>query len=150
MKVVLLQDIKGLGRKLDIREVSDGYARNFLLPKGLVKLADGGTVTEVGKLKEKMSEKEKAILKEMEGVARTIENSPIVFKLKVDDKGHAFGSVNKEAILKSLRDKKLVTKERAEVIMDHPLKEMGEHAVTVRLMKKIEAKLRVFIEPLRE
>lgn len=147
MKVILLKDVKDLGKKYEVKEVSDGYARHYLIPRGLVKLA---TPTELKKLEEVKAQAEKEDIetkKRLEELARRISDRYIEFRLKIDDTGTVFGSVTKEMILKALREHGFVTADRVDVELDHPIKEIGDHLVTVDFKKGIKAELKVIVRP---
>ena len=148
MKVILLQDVRGIGRKHELKEVSDGYARNFLFANHLAKPGTTSALKELGAMKNKMTSDERELKKHLEELARKINGTTIVFTLKADVTGAVFGSVNKDAILKSLREQKLIGNERVEVELDHPLKEIGDHRVSVNLKKGIFANLGVTLEPI--
>lgn len=147
MKVILQEEVKGLGKKYDVKDVSDGYARHYLLPR---KLAKPGTAMELKKLQEtkaRMEREDEELKKHLEELARRLGDRYIEFQLKVDDTGTVFGSVNKEMILKALREHDLVGRERVEVELDHPIKDIGDHAVAVGFKKGIQAKLKVVVRP---
>ncbi len=150
MKIFFLEEVKGVGKKYDIKEVNGGYARNFLFPRKLAKLATPEVLKTAYKLKENFEREQALLEKHLEELARRIEERSIVFKLRVDQIGHLFGSVTKEMIQRGLRDAGLVTKERVEIDLDHPIKELGEHAVWVDLKKGVRAKLKLVIERLPE
>ncbi len=146
MKVVFLADVKNIGKKLDIKDVPDGYARNFLIPKNLAKPATPETQKTIEKIK---LEKEKDNLKLTENLKRTAKElaaKKIVFSLKADEQGHLFGSVNKDAILKALRDQKFILSEHADIKIEHPLKEIGDYEIELNLHKGIKAKIKISIQ----
>jgi large subunit ribosomal protein L9 len=145
MKVILLQDIRNIGKRGDTKDVPDGYARNFLFPN---KLAEAATPAAVKKLEDRKAaaEHEDANLrKRLETLARHFEGVGLEFKLAVGKDGSVFGSVNKEAILKALREHGFVTTERVEIHLDRPIKEPGEHIVELDFKKGITAKLKVVV-----
>ena len=147
MKVILLGDIRGVGRRFGIKEVSEGYARNFLLPRGLAKIGDKESLRKLQiahAIKEKEDETRKKRLQE---IARTISDITLEFVLASGERGLLFGSVTKEAILKTLRDKKVIGAERVDVLLSHPLKEVGSYKITIDLKMGIEATLAVMIRP---
>ncbi|MEK9173561.1 MAG: 50S ribosomal protein L9 [Patescibacteria group bacterium] len=150
MKVFFLEEVRGVGKKYDIKEVSGGYARNFLIPRKLAKLATPEVLKIASRLKENLDREELVLQKHLEGLARRIEERSLAFKLRVDQIGHLFGSVTKEMILRGLRDAGFISKERAEVVLEHPIKELGEHLVWVDLKKGVRAKLKLIIERLPE
>jgi len=146
MRVILLKDIPQFGRKNDVKDVPDGYARNFLIPSGLAKPATEGDLKNRDKFLAEQKAKEEQLGERLKELKRAIESAAIEFSVKADEKGNVFGSVTKEMILKSLREHSLVTKERVDVKMDHPLKILGEHFVELDLKKGIAAKLRIVLK----
>jgi large subunit ribosomal protein L9 len=147
MRVILLEDVKNLGKKYEIKEVSDGYARNYLFPNKLARPATPTFIAEIENLKRKNQEKEEALIKHLNELARKINESRIEFYLKTDKTGKIFGSVNKEMILKALREHKLITKERISVLLNGPIKQLGEYKVEIDLKKGIKAQLKIVILP---
>ncbi len=142
-----MKDVKDLGKKHDVKDVSDGYARHYLVPRGLVKPA---TPAELKKLEETKAQAEKEdteTKKRLEELARRMSDRYIEFHLKTDDTGAVFGSVTKEMILKALREHDLVTTDRVDVELGHPIKEIGDHLVTVDFKKGVQAKLKVIVRP---
>lgn len=147
MRVILLEDVAGLGKKYEIKEVKDGYAKNYLLPRKLAVQATEKEIKKLELLKNKFIKQEEELIKHLNELKRLIEDRTIEFYLKTDKNGKVFGSVNKEMILKALREHKLITKERVNIILDRPLKEIGEHLLDIDLKKDIVAKLRIIIHP---
>ena len=143
MKVVLLADVRGLGKKNEIKNVSDGYAMNFLFPQKLAKKADAGAVNEAAMIQKGEKETEERLKK----LARGLGEKTLRFKLKTDERGSVFGSVGKEDILNALRDAGLVTKDRVEIKIPKPMKELGSNEVEVYFKKGIAAKIKVTIQP---
>ncbi len=148
MKVILLEDVRNVGNKLDIKDVSDGYARNFLFQNKLAKPATAGALKGLEELKSRFRENEVEFRKNLEILARKINETSIEFKLRTDkETGSVFGSVSKEDILKAMREHKLINKERADIELPRPIKELGEHKVPVRFPKDITATLGVLVRP---
>jgi len=115
------------------------------LPQGLVKVATPEILAEHNKIIAKMTEEDMEGKKRAEELARELGGKSLEFFLKTDESGTVFGSVNKEMILKGLRDSKLVRKERVEIELEHPLKQIGEHVVPVDLKNGIKANLKVVV-----
>ncbi len=147
MKVVLLADVKAIGKKFEVKEVSDGYARNFLFPNNLAKTATASALKEVSTMREKGEKEDADHMKQLHELARLLNDRHLEFPMKTDNKGSVFGSVTKDMILKGLRDAGLVRTERIDLKVDHPLKELGEHLLEVDLKKGIKAKLKVVLLP---
>lgn len=146
MKVILLADVREIGgKKHEIKEVSDGYARNFLLARGLAKLATPAALRELAKMKEQSAKEDADLIKRLREIARLMNDRHIEFRLKTDAKGNVFGSVTKEMILKELRASGLISTERPEIHLSHPIKQIGDHLVEVNLKKGIAAQLKVFV-----
>jgi large subunit ribosomal protein L9 len=146
MKIIFLEDVRNVGKKYEVKDVSDGYARNFLFPN---KLAEPATPTSLRKIEAQRAEHEKKdreVREHLEGIARKIKETTIEFELKTDKSGAAFGSVNKESILKALREHRLITTERIDIDLKYPLKEFGEYTVPVDLKKSVTAQLKIIVK----
>ncbi|MDO8504299.1 MAG: 50S ribosomal protein L9 [Candidatus Liptonbacteria bacterium] len=143
MRVILLQDVRGTGKKNEVKEVSDGHGKNFLIPRGLAKMADAGNLGELSVTQKN----EKAIEARLKQIAESVSARELVFYLKTDKSGAVFGSVNKDEILAGLRDAGLITKDRVEIKIPKPFKELGIHEAEINLKKGIKAKLKVRILP---
>jgi len=145
MKVIFLQDVRGVAKKYDIKDVSDGYARNFLFTN---KLAEVATPAAIARLESMIAEHEKEDREmhgHLEALAQKIAVIKIQFALKADRSGVVFGSVNKETILKALREHKLISAERVDIDLKYPIKELGEYTVLIDLKKGITAKLGIVV-----
>ncbi|KKW46340.1 MAG: 50S ribosomal protein L9 [Candidatus Liptonbacteria bacterium RIFCSPLOWO2_01_FULL_56_20] len=145
MKVIFLEDVRGIGKKYEVKSVADGYARNFLLPRRLAKAATEAALRELEREQARRAKEDSEVAKRLVGIAREINTHRIEFSLKAGEGGSVFGSVTKEMILKALREHRWLGKERAEVTLDHPLKTLGEHRVPVAFKKGIRAELIVVV-----
>jgi len=149
MKIIFLKDLPGRGKKHDVKEVSDGYARNFLFVNGFAKLATSAALKELEILKNSREKEDKELEQHIKALQQTLKDRVLEFTVKADAAGSVFGSINKEQILSALRDQKLVGKERAEVVLEHPLKTLGEHKVVLRFPRgegSVELKILVKAE----
>lgn len=147
MKVIFLEEIKNLGKKFDIKEVSDGYARNFLFPNKLAIAATPANLKKIEEIKKQIEKENEEIMKHLQLIAKKISETKIEFSLKTDKEGNIFGSITKEMILRALREHNLVTKERVSILMDRPIKELGEHKIKVKLNKGIETEFFIVVQP---
>lgn len=145
MKVIFLQDVRNVGHKHDVKDVSDGYARNFLFPNKLAEAATPGALKKIEEMKAVQTENEAAIIKELHEVKRQIESVTLEFALKTDKSGAPFASVNKDTILSALRDHKFITTERVGIELKYPIKEFGPHMVEIDLKKGVIAKLKISV-----
>ena len=141
MKVILLQDVRKLGAKYDVKNVADGYARNFLIPKGLAKIATQAVLYEL-EAEKKAWETKTEVLK---AHAKELENyfslNPIVFNLKTDAKGTAFGSVKAEDIEEKLKDLGYEGK----IELEKPVKALGTTQALFNLGRGVKANINIVI-----
>lgn len=144
MRVIFLQDVQNLGKKFEIKEVADGYARNFLLPK---KLAVFATFQEIEKIKQQQRIeifRNKKRTKEKIKMAKILENLKIVFQEKATIDGKLYGSVNKEKIAEKLKEKNLeISVDKIDLFQ--PLKTVGDYEVKINLSPEIQTKIKVSI-----
>lgn len=142
MKVILIDEIRGLGTRGDVVTVKDGYARNFLLPKNLAREATAGNLKSVEQERRKWAalasqEKEKA-----QKAADSVKGVKVVIQKRVGENGHLFGSVTANEIADALLAKGVeVDKRRIELA--HPIKSIGSHDVEVRLHREVSAHIQV-------
>lgn len=144
MKVILLQDIKNLGKKWDIKEVSDGYARNFLLPKKLVEMAADSALQKVDKLKEKEANLQKEGLEKTQELASALQGKEIVISAK-EKEGKLFGSISAKDIIKILKKDNIILPASA-IEIESPIKEIGEYEIKIKLDHGIEAQVSIVVE----
>lgn len=145
MKVVFLQDIKGVGRKTEVKDVSDGYANNFLLPKKLAKIATLEVVNELTARKEK-EQKDTALLeKKIKSIEEESAKRPIALTVKVGEHNEIFGGIHErdiEAALSACGFGELKIEK-----LDRPIKEIGQHKVKVKLGKGIDGQITIEVKP---
>lgn len=148
MKIILLQDVKDLGKKFDVKNVSDGYARNFLIPRKLARLADEKFLKEISVQKETNEKKETKLKIKLENLAKKLTDREFHFKVKTGKKDEIFGSVGKNAIIAEIRKKHKETEfPDIEINLEKPLKTIGEHLMEVDLGKGVKTKIKILIEP---
>ena len=139
-----MQDIKNLGRKWDIKEVSDGYARNFLIPKKLLELATDSALKKVEKLKEKETWAQKEGLEKTQKLASVLRVKEVVISAK-EKEGKLFGSISTKDIIKALKKDNIILPPSA-VELKSPIKETGEYEIRIKLDHGIETQVSVVIE----
>jgi large subunit ribosomal protein L9 len=145
MKVILLDDVRNIGKKYDIKDVSDGYARNFLFPNVLAEVATSAAIKKIEVMKAEHDKEDKEAHAYLEALAKKINGTKIQFVLKADKSGALFGSVNKETILKAMREHRLIGTERIDIDLKHPIKESGEFTVPIDLKRGVTARLGVIV-----
>ena len=143
MEVVLLQDVKALGKKGDKVTVSDGYARNFILPK---KLGVEANATNLNNLKLQKANAAKVAQEQLDNakeLAAKIAESPLVMSVKVGEGGKVFGSISTKEIAKAFSDKYGMELDKKKMVLEDPIKTLGTYEVGVKLHKDVLAKLKV-------
>ena len=142
MKVILLDDVAKLGRRGDVRDVSDGYARNYLIPKKLALTASAGNLANLQHIKAQQDAKAGRIKGDADGVRARIEALTYEERRQASEEGKLFGSVTSQDIADFL-DKHGVKVERRRIGLDDPIKTLGESTVPVRLHAEVVAQLKV-------
>lgn len=130
MKVILLEDIRGVGKRFEIKEVKEGYFRNVLRPKKLAELATREAIHKIDALLARQKEEHAAHVKELEMQAKFLEESPFIFLLAVGEKGEVFGSVSSRELESAFRIRGAPT---AKPEIETPIKVIGDHRVVVTL-----------------
>ena len=144
MKVILLEDVNKVGRRGDVRDVSDGYARNFLIPKKLALGATEGNLKNLDHIKKQANAKADRARGEAESVRDRIEALAYEERRQASEEGKLFGSVTSQDLVDFL-EKHGVKVERRRVQLDEPIKTLGESSVPVRLHADVTATLRVSV-----
>lgn len=142
MKVIFMKDVKGQGKKGEVKEVSEGYARNFLLPKGLVSLANDGAIKQLDqqhKAEEKRKEQEKI---DMQTLAAKLGEMTVQLKAKAGEGGRLFGAITSKQIAEEL-EKKKVKIDKRKIQLDDPIRSLGVTQVQIKLHPEVTAKVNV-------
>ncbi len=143
MKVILLQDVKSLGKKGEIVNVSDGYARNMLLPK---KLGAEATAANLNDLKLQKANEEKIAKENLEAAqafAKELEGKKVVLTLKVGEGGKTFGSISAKEICEAAKDQLGYEIDKKKLILEAPIKAIGSNQIPIRLHPKVTGNLTV-------
>lgn len=143
VKVILLQDVKGLGKKDEIVEVSDGYARNFVLPKKVGVEANSKNLNEL-KLKKAHEDKVAAEnLAKAQELAATINEESVTLSIKVGEGGRTFGSISSKEIAEACKSQLGHDIDKKKIVMKDSIKSVGSFTVDIKLHTKVTAKLSV-------
>ncbi len=146
MKVLLFEDVKPLGWLGDIVEVNDGYARNYLLPQGLAKVATESNVRAIADAKARRAEQRIHGKKRLQEAARKVEGAEAVLAAKANEQGVLFGSIAAEAIAKNLRGQGFEVADEVVQLTTH-IKEVGTHAVTLKFDDDLIVIVNVVVVP---
>ena len=147
MRVILKAEVRGLGRTGDIKDVADGYARNYLLPKGLAIEATGGQLRQLAQERETEKTKKDRAHQDAEELARRLGEVTLVFKLKAGEQGKTFGSVTAKEVADALKKEAKAEIDKTKVVLHEPLRSLGVHTVEIRLFSDVRANVTVAIEP---
>ncbi len=145
MKVILKTDVKGTGKKGDVIEVADGYAKNFLIKKGLAEAATASGVNEANQRKASDAYHKAEEIKAMQAIADSLKGQTVVVVIKTGENGKVFGSVTSAHVAAALAEKGFVV-DKKKIRMD-VIKTTGIFDVEIRLMEKISAKIKVQVLP---
>jgi large subunit ribosomal protein L9 len=146
MKVILKQDIKGLGKKESMVEVSDGYARNYLLPRGLAVEANVSNINVMNTKKQAEKMKKDKELANARELAAKIKKITVVIKAKAGENGKLFGSITSKDIADKLKSDFGVDLDKRKLVMPEPLKGLGTYEIEAKLYPEVSSKLTVKIE----
>jgi large subunit ribosomal protein L9 len=146
MKVILKHDVKGLGRAGDVKDVKDGYARNFLLPNGAAVKADGGALKNWERHREEREERDRAERQEAEATAEKLRALKIEIPVKAGEKNRLFGSVTNREIAEFI-GREGIEIDRHAIHLREPITTVGDHRVEVRLLTGVEAQVTVTVVP---
>lgn len=146
MKVILLANVKGKGKAGDVVNVSDGYARNMLLPRGIAKEATAGNLKNLEHKKAIMQAEEEEKKANATKLAEEIEKITLSFETKSGENGKLFGSVTSADIIEECKNKFNKTIDKKQIVLDAPIKTAGLHDVKVKLYPGISATLKVKVE----
>lgn len=149
MRVILLRDIRGVGRKNEVKEVKDGYARNVLLPQKLVEVATADALQRLAVLKKQLAENHKQNLKKISEDAERLKNIVLEFSVRANETGEIFGSVSAKDIEQSLQKKGFIPHINLCGGLEKPIKRLGEYLIEINLGEGIKTmvKIKVIARP---
>lgn len=146
MEVILLQDVKALGKKGEVVKVSDGYARNFILPKKLGLEANAKNMNDLKLQKAAEAKHQKEILEEAQSFAAQIGEKKITLKIKTGEGGRTFGSVSTKEIAAACKDQLGFDIDKKKMVLSDAIKSPGIFTVPIKLHPKVTAELKVHVE----
>lgn len=144
MRVILLQDIENLGKKYEVKDVKDGYARNFLIPKGLVKPATEEVLKWLEVQKEIEAKKSEEVLKQIQELASAVDDREVIIPVKIGAEGQLFESVNSQMISEKLKELGFDIK-KTQIVLEEPIKELGESPIKIKFEHNLEAEIKVIV-----
>jgi large subunit ribosomal protein L9 len=148
MKVVLLKDVRNMGKRDDILTVSDGYARNFLFPQKLAAEATPGTLKEIERKRAAQDAREAELKAEAQAKAELLKNKVIVLQVKCGDKGRLYGSVTSAEVAEALEKQHGIKADKRKIDIGDPIRETGIREISVWLYSGITTKMKLDVQPL--
>ncbi|MBR0382344.1 MAG: 50S ribosomal protein L9 [Eubacterium sp.] len=146
MKVILLEDVKSLGKKGDLVEVNNGYARNYILPKKLGVEASKKNINDLKLAKAHEEKVAAAQLEEAKELAGKLAEKAVTISIKVGEGGKAFGAVSSKEIAAAVKDQLNLAVDKKKIVVKEPIKTVGEHEVKVKLHPEVTAQLKVNVQ----
>lgn len=146
MKVILLEDVKSLGKKGEVVNVNDGYARNFVLPKKLRVEATGKNMNDLKLQKANEEKVAKEHLEAAQAFAKEMENDHVVVSIKAGEGGRTFGSVSSKEIATAYKEQCGKEIDKKKIILPEPIKSFGVYEVAVKLHPKVTGTLKVKVQ----
>jgi len=145
LKVMLTKDIENVGIAGEIKDVADGYGRNFLIPRKLAVVAGKGVEAEARRIQQAGARREAKERDEAQALAEQIGNRTVVVRLRVGGEDKAFGAITNEDIAVALRQQQQVDVDRRKIDLKEPIKQLGEHVVPLRLHRDVEARINLIV-----
>ena len=139
MKVILAADVEKLGRKGDVVVVADGYARNYLVPKGLALTASKGALKQAEQMRRSREELEKKAKEEAAAKVATLGASPVYISARAGEEGKLFGSVTNSDVARAIEEQLGEAIDRRHIRMDDPIRSLGSHQIEVHLHEEVNA-----------
>jgi large subunit ribosomal protein L9 len=146
MQVLLVQDVDRLGRAGEVKRVADGYARNYLFPQGMAVKATPGARKKAEQELQAAAKREAKTLSEAQALAQVLDGLSVSFQARAGEGDRLYGSITNVNIAEALSEQIGQEVDRRKIDLEEPIKELGTHAVTIRLAPEAEAKVTVVIE----
>lgn len=146
MKIILRQDVDKLGDKGTVQTVSDGYARNYLIPRGLAVLATAGELRHVDELRQVQDRKIAKQEQQLQSLADRMNGLTLTFTARAGEQGRLYGSITAGDVAERLTAALKHEIDRRKVVLDEPIRQIGEHTITVHLVGRLRPHVKVVVE----
>jgi large subunit ribosomal protein L9 len=146
MKILLTQDVENLGRAGEIKTVADGYARNFLIPRGMAVLATEGAIKQAKLRNKAEAKRQRRAEEEVASLAEILWQLTLTFKAKAGEKGRLYGSITSGDIVEALERETGHAFDKRKVQLEGPIRELGVHRVPIKLMTDVTPEITVVVE----
>lgn len=146
MKVVLKKDVPGLGKAGEIKKVADGYARNYLIPKGLAAVATPGAIKQAELERAAEERRAQKLQQEAQELAQRLASQTLIFKARAGEGDRLYGSITNADIARAIQEAVGMEVDKRKVLLEHPIRELGEHTVAVKLHTDVLSHVKVVVE----
>lgn len=146
MKVIFTQNVAGVAKQNDIKEVSDGYASNFLFPKKLAKIATPKAIQEAETKKANAIATKEELKKNAKAIGEKLEGQKFTFTEKAGEKGNLYGAITEKNLIEKIKTEAKVELEKKNIKMEKHIKELGEFDVEIKISKDVSAKIKIIVE----
>jgi len=146
MRIILLQNIKGLGQIGDVKSVSDGYAKNFLLPRKMIKLATNETLKEVESLKKKLASMQEIEKRDAQQAVEKLKDLVIELSKKATKTGKLFAGIDSEDLVKAVKKTSGIDLKEEMIGYEGPIKHIGEHFIDINILPDIKTQIKVVVK----
>jgi large subunit ribosomal protein L9 len=146
MKVIFIKELNGTAKKGEIKDVNDGYAKNFLIAKGFAQVATADIQNKIAKETKELETKKLKEIEKLQSLKQDLEKRSFMVKVKVGDKGQVFGGVHEKDIAEAISKKMSLQIDRSQVILDKSIKELGEHKAKLKLGGHVLASINIKVE----
>jgi large subunit ribosomal protein L9 len=147
VKIILTREVHNLGQAGDVKNVAAGYARNYLIPKGLAMKATPGALKDFERHRAAETSREERLASRAEALAQRLSEVTLTFEAKASEKGRLFGSITTAAIAEALERESGEKFDRRKHILSEPLRQVGEHIISVRLTPEVVAEVKAVVKP---
>lgn len=146
MQVVLKSDVKGLGKAHEVKTVSEGYARNFLIPRGLAIAATKESLAMVQREQQHVATIATQQRTRSEGIAARLKDKPLVFKVKAGETGRMYGSITSKDIAEAIGKALGAAFDKRMMVLEHPIRQLGVHSIELKLPGNVTGYARLVVE----
>ena len=147
MKVILLEDVKGVGKKGQVVNASDGHARNFLFPRKLAIEATNANMASLEAQQKKVQHQVATEVKAAQEMAEKLQEKPVIIKVKVGEKGRMFGSISNREVSEAIQSQLGIVVDKKKIVMPEQVKTVGTYTATAKLHAQVSAKLDFEVVP---
>lgn len=147
MQVILNRDVENLGQRGDVLDVSKGYARNYLSPRGLAEVATPAKIEEARRRMEEQAERERQMAERAEQIAETLNKSVVTIEARVGEEDKLFGSVTAAHIADAIENARDIRVDRRKIRLDEPIRALGTYQVPIQVHGETEASVKVIVVP---